>query len=71
MIWISGQTFVDTDGTYLTDLSVADKTHRMIQNARAILVAGGSSLEKVIFVKVSSRSNQCAEFQLHLKPDKW
>lgn len=50
-IFLSGQIPATPDGQ-LIEGTVADKTHRMCQNAKAVLGAAGSGLEKVVKVHV-------------------
>ncbi|WAO91641.1 Hypothetical protein NCS54_00912100 [Fusarium falciforme] len=47
-IFLSGQIPATPDGQ-LIEGTVADKTHRMCQNAKAVLGAASSGLEKVYF----------------------
>ena len=51
-MFVSGQIPAETDGT-LVEGTVAAKTHKMCQNARAVLEAAGSSLDNVVNVTVS------------------
>lgn len=52
MVFVSGQIPAETTGK-LIDGTVAEKTHKMCQNARAVLEAAGSSLDKVVKITVS------------------
>ena len=55
LLFISGQIAIDPPTGQLMLGSIEEETHRVLQNLRAILEAGGSSLEKVlkatVFVK--------------------
>ncbi|KAE8369758.1 Endoribonuclease L-PSP/chorismate mutase-like protein [Aspergillus caelatus] len=49
LVWVSGQVAADATGKYLdNDLSVTEKSHRMMQNVKAVLEGAGSSLDKVV-----------------------
>lgn len=50
-VFVSGQIPAETTGT-LIEGSVAEKTHRMCQNARVVLEAAGSGLDKVVKITV-------------------
>lgn len=50
-IFLSGQIPATPEGQ-LVEGTVAEKTHRMCQNAKAILGAAGASLDKVVKVHV-------------------
>lgn len=52
LVFVSGQIPAETTGA-LIEGTVAEKTHKMCQNARAVLEAAGSSLEKVVKITVS------------------
>ncbi|EFX01381.1 L-psp endoribonuclease family protein [Grosmannia clavigera kw1407] len=51
LIFCSGQTGKDATGTYVSG-TVQDRTHQCIKNLEAVLVAAGSSLDKVVEVNV-------------------
>ncbi|CAI6090799.1 unnamed protein product [Clonostachys chloroleuca] len=51
LVFVSGQIPAETTGA-LIEGTVAEKTHKMCQNARAVLEAAGSSLEKVVKITV-------------------
>lgn len=51
MVFLSGQVPTNCSGE-LVQGTVAEKTHKMCQNARAVLEAAGSSLDKVVKVVV-------------------
>ncbi|CAH0050383.1 unnamed protein product [Clonostachys solani] len=55
LVFVSGQIPAETTGA-LIEGTVAEKTHKMCQNARAVLEAAGSSLEKV--VKITTQTSQ-------------
>ncbi|KAE8137990.1 Endoribonuclease L-PSP/chorismate mutase-like protein [Aspergillus pseudotamarii] len=49
LVWVSGQVAADATGKYLDNgLSVTEKSHRMMQNVKAVLEGAGSSLDKVV-----------------------
>ncbi|EEU35107.1 uncharacterized protein NECHADRAFT_44811, partial [Fusarium vanettenii 77-13-4] len=50
-IFLSGQIPATPEGQ-LVEGTIAEKTHRMCQNAKAVLRAAGSSLDKVVKVHV-------------------
>ena len=50
-IWVSGQLPADATGK-LIEGSIAEKTEACCKNVKAILEAGGSSIEKVVKVTV-------------------
>lgn len=52
MVFVSGQIPAEVTGK-LIEGTIAEKTHKMCQNARAVLEAAGSSLEKVVKITVS------------------
>ncbi|KAH6895432.1 YjgF/Yer057p/UK114 family, partial [Thelonectria olida] len=51
MVYVSGQIPAETTGK-LIEGTVAEKTHKMCQNARAVLEAAGSSLDKSVKITV-------------------
>ncbi|KAJ4177119.1 hypothetical protein NW767_015228 [Fusarium falciforme] len=51
LVFVSGQIPAETTGK-LIEGTITEKTHKMCQNARAVLEAGGSSLDKVVKVTV-------------------
>ncbi|KAI8685229.1 hypothetical protein NCS55_00193300 [Fusarium keratoplasticum] len=51
MVFLSGQVPTNCSGESVQG-TVAEKTHKMCQNARAVLEAAGSSLDKVVKVVV-------------------
>lgn len=53
MVFVSGQIPAETTGK-LIDGTVAEKTHKMCQNARAVLEAAGSSLDKAVKITVQA-----------------
>lgn len=55
MVYVSGQIPAETTGK-LIEGTVAEKTHKMCQNARAVLEAAGSSLDKSVKITVCSAS---------------
>ncbi|UNI23729.1 hypothetical protein JDV02_009531 [Purpureocillium takamizusanense] len=50
-VFVSGQIPAETDGK-LIDGTTAEKTHKMCQNAKAVLEAAGSGLDKVVKITV-------------------
>ncbi len=52
-IWCAGQIPADSEGN-LIEGSIAEKTRQCCMNLKAVLEAGGSSIEKVVRVGVSS-----------------
>ncbi|KAE8374899.1 Endoribonuclease L-PSP/chorismate mutase-like protein [Aspergillus bertholletiae] len=53
LVWVSGQVAADATGKYLDNsLSVTEKSHRMMQNVKAVLEGAGSSLDKVVKANV-------------------
>ncbi|CAJ0547363.1 Ff.00g041170.m01.CDS01 [Fusarium sp. VM40] len=51
LVFVSGQIPAEVTGK-LIEGTIAEKTHKMCQNARAVLEAAGSSLEKVVKITV-------------------
>ncbi|VUC27706.1 unnamed protein product [Clonostachys rosea] len=51
LVFVSGQIPAETTGA-LIEGTVAEKTHKMCQNARAVLEAAGSGLDKVVKITV-------------------
>ncbi|KAH7235369.1 Endoribonuclease L-PSP-domain-containing protein [Fusarium tricinctum] len=51
LVFVSGQIPAEISGK-LIEGTIAEKTHKMCQNARAVLEAAGSSLEKVVKITV-------------------
>ncbi|OAQ69385.1 endoribonuclease l-PSP domain-containing protein [Purpureocillium lilacinum] len=51
LVFVSGQIPAETDGK-LIEGTTAMKTHKMCQNAKAVLEAAGSGLDKVVKVTV-------------------
>jgi enamine deaminase RidA (YjgF/YER057c/UK114 family) len=52
-VFLSGQLPADPQGK-LVEGTAAEKAHKMCQNAKAVLKAAGSSLDKVVKVTVSA-----------------
>lgn len=52
MVFLSGQIPADPQAK-LTGGTITEQTHKMCQNARAVLEAAGSSLDKAVKVTVS------------------
>ncbi|KAH6957340.1 Endoribonuclease L-PSP-domain-containing protein [Fusarium avenaceum] len=55
LVFVSGQIPAEVTGK-LIEGTVAEKTHKMCQNARAVLEAAGSSLDKVVKITVFFQS---------------
>jgi 2-iminobutanoate/2-iminopropanoate deaminase len=51
MVFLSGQIPADSQAK-LIEGTIAEKTHKMCQNAKAVLEAAGSSLDKAVRVTV-------------------
>ncbi|KAH6974357.1 YjgF/Yer057p/UK114 family, partial [Ilyonectria sp. MPI-CAGE-AT-0026] len=51
MVFVSGQIPAETTGK-LTEGTVAEKTHKMCQNAQVVLEAAGSSLDKAVKITI-------------------
>lgn len=61
-IFVTGTAPVDADGKIVSD-SVAEQTHKVLQNVKAILEAGGGDLSGVVKAMVYlSNSDDFAEF---------
>ncbi|KAE8166821.1 Endoribonuclease L-PSP/chorismate mutase-like protein [Aspergillus tamarii] len=57
-VWVSRQVAADATGKYLdNNLSVTEKSHRMMQNVKAVLERTGSSLDKVVKANAISTKN--------------
>jgi 2-iminobutanoate/2-iminopropanoate deaminase len=52
MVFLSGQIPADSQAK-LIEGTIAEKTHKMCQNAKAVLEEAGSSLDKAVKVTVS------------------
>lgn len=56
-VFVSGQIPAEKDGTIISG-TIQEKTHKMCQNAKAVLEAAGSSLENVAQVTVGPFASQ-------------
>ena len=52
LLFVSGQIAVRSDGSPLVDADLAEQTHQCLANLRAVLEAGGATLERVAKVTV-------------------